>query len=116
MVKRQPADEDVGRARFKRLPHSANVGEQVGMGEHDAFGITGATGCILYERHRVGARRQRLLERSGATQLRGGFEVSKVARQSEEQRAKRADLRADDENTRASIAQDASLPSQVLLD
>ena len=47
VVKGQPTDEYVPRSDLKGFAHGPDIGQQVGMGQHNAFGIAGAAGCIL---------------------------------------------------------------------
>ena len=49
MVKREPTDRDVVGAKIDGVADGADVGEEIGVSEDDAFGITGGTGRVLEE-------------------------------------------------------------------
>ena len=49
VVEREPAHEHVGGSGARRFPHGAHVGEQVGVRQHHAFGLSGAAGGVLQE-------------------------------------------------------------------
>ena len=52
MIERQPADEDVGGVCLHGLADGANIGEQVGVAQHDTLGIAGTARGVLNERGR----------------------------------------------------------------
>ena len=58
VIQRQPRDEGIGAADSRSAPHCPHIGKQVGVAEHDAFGVAGAAGGVLKERRRLGADRR----------------------------------------------------------
>ena len=59
VIERQPADEDIGRTRFDRVAHRPDIGEQIGVAQHDALRIAGAAGRILNQRGRLSLKQGR---------------------------------------------------------
>ena len=47
VIKWQPTDKDIAGIDCYSLAHGAQVGQQVSMSEHDAFGVAGAAGGVL---------------------------------------------------------------------
>ncbi len=60
VIKRKPADYDVGIVSVDRFRHRADVGEQVGVGQHDTLGVACAARCVLEEREVILVERGRL--------------------------------------------------------
>ena len=60
VIERQPAHEDIGGARAHRLTDRTDIGEQVGVTEHDTLGVSRAPGCVLESARRVSILQVRL--------------------------------------------------------
>ncbi len=63
MIERKPADKDIGGTHGHCFADRTDIGEQVCVCEHHAFGIGSAAGCVLDERDVVRRKRYR---RTGA--------------------------------------------------
>ena len=70
VIERQPAHENVRGCYFQRLSHGTQAGEQIGMGEYHALGVTGAARSVLKKCHRVRRRRAGLVQQTGLAELR----------------------------------------------
>ena len=115
MVKRQPADEDIGGTDIERRAHRADIGQQIGMAEHHPLGVAGAAGGILDQRRGLRTGRHRCLDRAAAAQPGDRQDMAQVRRQAQQQRSHFAQVIADDQETSLRIAQDARLSAQMVL-
>ena len=117
VVERQPTHEDVRRFDVHGLTHGANVGQQVGMRQHHSLGIAGAARRVLHQRH---ARRARHCREWFARRARGEvvdrLDAAQAFDLEAEQPTHCGRLGRRDQYGGASIAQDAGLAAQMLLD
>ncbi|MNH14377.1 hypothetical protein D3C79_739680 [compost metagenome] len=116
MVHRQPADEHVLRPHFQHPTHAAQVGQQIGVADHHAFGLAGAARGVLQEGNVI-----RLPWRSAALaalgcQLGHAGDVSQARNLWLEQPGKQLGLRHGNQHFGFGVAQDAGLTLQMILD
>jgi hypothetical protein len=115
VVERQPGDEDVLAVDLEGLAHGAQVGEQVGVRQHDALRVAGAAGGVLQEGDVVGP---------GAIQQRPLFAVQFLRRDDlgqarhlgAQQRRHRLRLRHGDDEGGLGVVEDARVAPEVVLD
>ncbi len=115
MIEGQPADKAVLRAYADRRPHDADIGQQLGMGEGDALGITGAAGGVLYEGDITACDR---LRRQGFDALRefvGGHYRPESRHLGPQQRAHLERLGHGDQQHTAGIVENPPMAAQVFI-
>ncbi|MCY1229777.1 hypothetical protein D9M72_421620 [compost metagenome] len=116
MIQRQPADKDVLRADGQGLAHGAQVGQQVGMAEHDPLGRAGAARGVLQQGDVV--RAQHRMDRGAAAILQFLRREHAMQRSCAglEQGRQRPRLGHRDQDRRLRVGQDAGVALQVVAD
>ncbi len=115
VIERQPADEHVRRHGADRLAHRADVGQQVRVRQHNAFGVARAPRGVLQQGDVVGAcgaQRQRVRGRElGGADHSGERGYARLQPRPDAPRGAVGDQQAG-----GRIAEDPGLASEVLLD
>src|SRR5215470_5187748 len=86
------------------------------MTKDDALRIACAARSILHKRHAPRTCRDRMLDAASSFEVGNGLDVAQVFRQANQECPDLAQLRGNNEIADLSIAQNASLPAQMLFD
>ena len=117
MIERQPADEHIVGLHADGGANGADVGQQVGVGQHHALGVAGAARGVLDEGDVVAPRRPRRGRPGDALREPGhGDDPAQAGHAGFEQARHRHRLRHGDEDARLGILEDAGVAAHVLLD
>ena len=116
VVKGQPTDEDVVGPDLEHLAHDPDVGEQVGVAQHDALGISGTARGVLQECGVPGAENGHGKPTWDLFQLVGGDHVAQGFDLGTEQAGKGACFGDGDHDGAPAVGDDGGVAAQVFLD